>query len=208
MVFQLVKEVRDINRFREILTVLFEEGFDFLIAKTKLKHKIPLTKWIKSRVERKKKHTIEKRLRLTLERLGPTFIKLGQLLSVRPDLVPKSYIKELEKLQDKVPSFSFAIVKEELNNGLGKNIDEIFLSFDKTPLASASISQVHKAILKDGTLVAVKIQRPNVRSIMETDVEIMLYFSKLLEKYIPNIRKYSPIKIIHEFRRRGQWICS
>ena len=94
--FHLVKEVRDINRFREILTVLFEEGFDFLIEKVRLKHKVPLTKRVKSRIEKKNKHTIEKRLRITLERLGPTFIKFGQVLSVRPDLVPKTYIKELE----------------------------------------------------------------------------------------------------------------
>ena len=162
MVFKIVKEVRDINRFREILTVLFEEGFDFLIEKIKLKHKIPLTKRVKQRLESKKKQSIEKRLRLTLERLGPTFIKLGQVLSVRPDLIPKSYIKELEKLQDEVPSFSYDIVKEQIKKEFGKDINEIFPHFEKKPIASASISQVHKAVLKDGNIVAVKIQRPDV----------------------------------------------
>ncbi|MCH8860001.1 MAG: ABC transporter, partial [Thaumarchaeota archaeon] len=109
--FKLIKEVRDINRLREILTVLFEEGFDFLIEKIRLKHRVPVTKRVKARIEKKKKFSIEKRLRLTLERLGPTFIKFGQVLSVRPDLIPKSYIKELENLQDKVPSFPYDIVK-------------------------------------------------------------------------------------------------
>ena len=90
---KIIKEVRDINRFREIITVLFEEGFDFLIAKIRLRHKVPITKRLKAGIENKKKFSIEKRLRLTLERLGPTFIKFGQVLSVRPDLIPNSYIK-------------------------------------------------------------------------------------------------------------------
>jgi len=125
MVFRIVKEAKDINRLREILTVLFEEGFDFAIEKTNLKHKIPLTKRVKARIEKKKEHTFEKRLRLTLERLGPTFIKFGQVLSVRPDLVPKSYIKELENLQDKVPAFPYSIVREQIKKELGKEIEEI-----------------------------------------------------------------------------------
>ena len=199
--FKLIKEVRDLNRFREILTVLFEEGFDFLIAKIKLKHKVPVTKRVKARIEKKKTFSIEKRLRLTLERLGPTFIKFGQVLSVRPDLIPKSYTKELEKLQDKVPQFSYAVAKQQIKKELGKDINEIFTKFEKKPIASASISQVHKAILKDNKKVAVKIQRPNVREIMETDVEIMFYIAKLLEKHMPKIRKFNPTKIIEEFSK-------
>jgi len=199
--FKIIKEVRDINRFREILTVLFEEGFDFLIAKIRLKHKVPLTKRLKARIEKKKKFSIEKRLRLTLERLGPTFIKFGQVLSVRPDLIPKSYIKELEKLQDRVPPFPYAIAKQQIKKELGKDINEIFLNFEKKPIASASISQVHKAILKNNKKVAVKIQRPNVREIMETDVEIMFYVAKLLEKHMPKIRKFNPTTIIEEFSK-------
>jgi|TARA_Y100000031_G_scaffold136651_1_gene160909 ubiquinone biosynthesis protein len=199
--FKIIKEVRDINRFREILAVLFEEGFDFLIAKIRLKHKVPLTKRLKARIEKKKKFSIEKRLRLTLERLGPTFIKFGQVLSVRPDLIPKSYIKELEKLRDRVPPFPYAIAKQQIKKELGKDINEIFLNFEKKPIASASISQVHKAILKNNKKVAVKIQRPNVREIMETDTEIMFYVAKLLEKHIPKIKKFSPVQIIAEFAK-------
>ncbi|MBI2522802.1 hypothetical protein HYW19_00260 [Candidatus Woesearchaeota archaeon] len=197
--FKIVKEVRDINRLREILTVLFEEGFDFLIEKIRLRHNIPLTKRVKARIEQKKAFSIEKRLRLTLERLGPTFIKFGQVLSVRPDLIPKSYIKELEKLQDSVPAFSYEIVKQQIRKELGKDINGLFSSFEKKPIASASISQVHKAVLKDGKNAAVKIQRPDVKKIMETDIEIMFYVAKLLESRIPKIRKFFPVKIIEEF---------
>ncbi|MBI2651422.1 AarF/ABC1/UbiB kinase family protein [Candidatus Woesearchaeota archaeon] len=193
------KEVRDIKRFKEILTVLFEEGFDFIIEKIRLKHKIPLTKRLKARVEKKKNYSIEKRLRLTLERLGPTFIKFGQVLSVRPDLAPKSYIKELEDLQDNVPPFAFSLVKEQIKKELGKDINQIFSKFEEKPIASASISQVHKAILKNGISVAVKVQRPDVKKIMETDIEVMHYVAYLLEKRIPKIRKFSPVKIIEEF---------
>jgi ubiquinone biosynthesis protein len=199
--FKIVKEVRDINRFREILTVLFEEGFDFLIQKIKLMRRVPVSKQLKARIEKKKYFSIEKRLRLTLERLGPTFIKFGQVLSVRPDLIPKSYIKELEKLQDSVPPFSYKVVREQIKKELGREIEDIFSSFDEKPIASASISQVHKAKLKDDQVVAVKVQRPEVKKILETDIEIMFYVAKLLEKNIQAIRKFTPVKIITEFSR-------
>ena len=197
--FKIVKEVRDLNRFREILTVLFEEGFDFLLQKMQLSHKIPLTKRLKAKIKEKESLSVEKRLRLTLERLGPTFIKFGQVLSVRPDLIPKSYIKELEKLQDSVPAFSYDIVRQQIKKELGRDIEDIFSSFDKKPIASASISQVHKAVLKDGKKAAVKIQRPDVKKIMETDIEIMFYVARLLESRIPKIRKFTPVKVIEEF---------
>src|SRR3989338_4073252 len=136
MLFHLIKEVRDIKRFNEILLVLFEEGFDFLLSKIKLKHYIPITK----RLGLKKKEELkpEVMLRRTLERLGPTFIKFGQLLSVRPDLIPKEYSKELEKLQDRVPPFPFSqarkIVEQELKNPLAR----VFSEFHPKPIASAS----------------------------------------------------------------------
>ena len=198
---KIAKDARDINRFREILTVLFEEGFDFLLQKIQLRHKIPLTKRLKAKIKEKDALSLEKRLRLTLERLGPTFIKLGQVLSVRPDLMPKSYIQELEKLQDNVPPFSYSIAREQIKKELGKEIEELFSSFEKEPIASASISQVHKATIKHGKTVAVKIQRPNVGEIMQTDVEIMLHIAKMLEKRVPKIRKFSPVKIIEEFSK-------
>ena len=198
MLFHLIKEVRDIKRFNEILLVLFEEGFDFLLSKIKLKHYIPITK----RLGLKKKEELkpEVMLRRTLERLGPTFIKFGQLLSVRPDLIPKEYSKELEKLQDKVPEFPFEDAKSIIEKEFGKSIEHLFLHFEKKPIASASISQVHKAILKNGDKVAVKIQRANVKHLMETDIEIMFYFAGLLENNVENIKRFKPVKIINEFK--------
>ena len=118
----LIKEVRDIKRFNQIIIVLFEEGFNFLLTKIKLKHYIPLTKRLKSKLKKREELKPEVRLRKTLERLGPTFIKFGQLLSVRPDLIPKEYSKELEKLQDSVPPFSFSDVKNIVEKELCKSI--------------------------------------------------------------------------------------
>jgi ubiquinone biosynthesis protein len=198
--FKLVKEVKDINRFREILVVLFEEGFDFLIEKIRLQHKIPVTKRVKAKRD-KKESSIETRLRLALERLGPTFIKFGQVLSVRPDLIPKSYIRELEKLQDDVPPVPYETIEKLIKKEFGKSIPSLFSEFEKTPIASASISQVHKATLKNGKKVAVKIQRPDVKSMMETDIEIMFYVAKLLERHMPKLKDYNPVGIIDQFAK-------
>ncbi|MBS3114358.1 AarF/ABC1/UbiB kinase family protein [Candidatus Woesearchaeota archaeon] len=192
--------MRDIKRFNQILAVLFEEGFDFLLTKIRLKHHIAITKWLKSKLKKSEEHKPEVMLRRTLERLGSTFIKFGQVLSVRPDLIPKEYSKELEKLQDKVPEFSFNEVKAIMEKELGKSIEHSFLHFEKKPIASASISQVHKAILKNGEKVAVKVQRPDVKHLMETDIEIMFYFANLLEKRIEKLRRFKLARIVNEFK--------
>ena len=200
MSFHLIKEVRDIKRFNQILLVLFEEGFDFLLAKIRLNSHIPLARRVKSKLKKKDDSEPEVRLRKTFERLGPTFIKFGQVLSVRPDLVPKEYSKELEKLQDSVPEFSFNDAKSIIEKDFGKNLDKLFLHFEKKPIASASISQVHKAVLKTGEKVAVKVQRPNVKHMTETDIEIMLYIANLLDKHAEKIKRFDPARIVNEFK--------
>jgi len=198
--FHIIKEVRDIKRLNQILGVLFEEGFEFLFSKMGLEHKIPFTKVLKQRIKKAESVKPEVRLRRTFEKLGPTFIKLGQLLSVRPDLVPKEYSKELEKLQDQVQPFSFNEARSIIESEFGKKIEHIFAEFEKTPVASASISQVHKATLKTGQKVAVKVQRPNVKQLMETDIEIMLYFANLLQNNVGEAKRFRPVKIVQEFK--------
>ncbi len=194
----LIKEVRDISRFRHILTVLFEEGFGIFLERIKLKKHVPLNR--RFRTKAKQKVGIEAQVRGTLERLGPTFIKFGQMLSVRPDLLPKSYIKELEKLQDRVPPIPYSKVQQIVEGELKKPIGRIFLEFEKKPIASASISQVHKAKLKSGDIVAVKIQRPDVKKMMETDIEILFYIAGMLEKHYLRVREFNPVCIVEEFR--------
>ena len=191
----LKKDIQDINRFKEILGIVFEEGFDALLQNLKLKKFVPMKKKIIGKPD--KKLTNEERFRKTLERLGPTFVKFGQLLSIRPDYVPKSYIKELEKLQDKVPPFKDA--KNIIEKSTGKKINEIFKKFNEKPFASASIAQVHKAVLKNNEVVAVKVKRPDIETIIKKDIEIMFFVAKLIKKHIKPLSKYQPVKIVGEF---------
>lgn len=193
----LKRNIADIKRLREIAGILFEEGFDFLLDKTNLKRFVPVTK--KIRGARESQVTNEVRVRRTLERLGPTFIKFGQILSVRPDITPKSYIKELEKLQDNVAPFSFEEAKKSIEQSTGKRLEEMFKSFERVPVASASMAQVHKAVLKSGEKVAVKVKRPGIKEIMQRDIEIMFFIAELVEKHVKGLRKYNPSEIVEEF---------
>ncbi len=188
------KEIKDIKRLKQIIGIIAEEGFAFAINRTRLKKLIPLRSKFKQKLQTE---SDEIRLRRTLERLGPTFIKLGQLLSIRPDLMPKSYIAELEKLQEKAPSFPTEQAKRIIEQSLGKKINEIFKSFDDEPLASASIAQVHKGILKNGNVVAIKVKRPDIKEIMDRDIEIMLFIARLLDRH--GFAEYKPIQIVNEF---------
>ena len=173
------------KRLEKIVLILTKFGFGYLIdERLKLK---------------KTNLKPERRLLLTLEKLGPTFIKLGQMLSVRPDLIPAKYVKELGKLQDQVPSFPYEQAKEIIENQLKKPLNEIFSRFDKKPIASASIAQAHKAKLKDGSLVIIKVQRPNIKEILFEDIELMKHLAKILERHSERLRKYKPTRIIEEF---------
>ncbi len=184
------KDIRDLARFNKIMLIVTQQGFGHIFDKVK--------KPFKKRELREKLNP--KRLRKTLEKLGPTFVKLGQILSIRPDLLPKEYIEELGGLQDEVPSFPYKKAEKIIEKELHKPINKLFSEFSKEPIASASISQVYKAKLKNGRIVAVKVQRPNAEEIMRTDIEIMLYIAKLLEKHFKKTRKYSPVGIIGEFK--------
>jgi ubiquinone biosynthesis protein len=141
------------------------------------------------------------RVRMVLEELGPTFIKLGQILSNRPDLVPNELQDELERLQEEVPPFSgeesAAIVEAEL----GAPVEELFREFDRRPLAAASVAQIHRAVLADGEEVAVKIQRPGLAELVEVDIDILGELAVLLERYVPESRNISPRDLVAEFER-------
>ena len=196
----ILKEVRDLKRLNKILLVLFEEGFGLVLSKIKLGKSIPISQRLKSKLKSKKLLKTEERLRITLERLGPTFIKLGQVLSVRPDLIPERYCRELEKLLDSVPSMQFNEVKSIIEKELGRPLKEVFSELQKKPIASASISQVHSAKLKSGEKVAIKVQRPSIRKMMETDIDIMFYIAEQLERHVEKFRDYNPVQIVKEFK--------
>jgi len=194
---------RDLSRFRQILAVLLKYGFGDLLELLKIDQYVEAGLKIISKKQpiRVEKLTRPQGIRMALEELGPTYIKLGQILSSRPDLVPVDFLRELAKLQDKVPPFPYTSVKQIVEAELGFPLDEVFVHFDQQPLASASIGQVHKARIKNGVEVAVKVQRPGIQRVIEVDLEIMHYLATLMERHIEELSLHRPVKIVEEFAR-------
>ncbi|MFD1335867.1 ABC1 kinase family protein [Oceanobacillus iheyensis] len=188
------------QRYREIVVAFSRNGFGYIVKELGL-HKISsLPKRLFEQGDREVHNkTTGERIRLFLEELGPTFIKLGQIASTRQDLIPKDIIEELEKLQDQVAPFSFSDVKEIIDKELQEPIDVVFESFDEDPIAAASIGQVHYGVLRTGQEVAVKIQRPNLEEKVHTDLEILMNIAKLAESRLDWAKKYQLCAIIKEF---------
>lgn len=134
-----------------------------------------------------------------MEELGPTFIKFGQILSSRPDLIPPDFYEEFSRLQDKVAPFPYEQVQEIIKKEFGKELNELFLNFSETSFASASIAQVHKAELKSGQEVIVKVRRPNIRENISRDCFILQHLARLAERYIPEAKIYNPVGLVEEF---------
>ena len=203
MVFtKLKRRYKNINRLREITTILIKYGFDYFVKQLGLTNLISKgEKILKLKPSKIAQLSLPVRVRLALEELGPTFIKLGQILSTRPDLIPSDYIEELQKLQDEVPPFAYEQVEKAIKRELGADVSEIFKLFEQIPFAAASLGQVHQAILKDGEKVVVKVQRPDIEKIIETDLDILFHLARLTEKHIPDSRLYDPVGIVEEFAK-------
>jgi ubiquinone biosynthesis protein len=207
MFFKLGTVVGDINRLRVILVILFEEGFGFLIDRIRLSYLLPF----KLRVLRlfrqcrpscqvdEKAISLPERLCRVFERLGPTYIKFGQILSLRSDIIPPEYINQLEKLQTSAWTFPFGKVRSIIKEEFGQDIENLYEKFTKEPFAAASLAQVHEAKLADGTEVAVKVQRPDVRKIIENDIHILFFLAALVEKHIKEIIYLQPVQLVKEF---------
>jgi len=194
---------RHLNRYRHILAVLLKHGFGELVESLKIDQYIEVGLQLisKKRTAREEPLTRPQRVRLALEELGPTYIKLGQVLSTRPDLIPVEFIDELSKLQDSVPPFPFAEAETIIRRELGAPSSEVFDHIESAPAASASIGQVHRARLKNGEAAAVKIQRPGIRAVIEVDLEIMLHLATLAERHVEELALHRPVKIVEEFAR-------
>ena len=178
----IVTTIKEVSRLRQIAVVLAEQELFFLVDRLKLKRHLPMNyspKYLKNKSE------LPRRLRLAMENLSGAFIKLGQLLSLRADLIPKEYADEFSKLQDEVKPFKFEKVREIIESELKKPLSDIFLKFDSSPIAAASVGQVHKAMLNNGKIVAVKVQRPNIEKLFETDILLLYHIASLLEKHYP-----------------------
>ncbi|MDD5532007.1 MAG: AarF/UbiB family protein, partial [Syntrophales bacterium] len=198
----IFRTYRHIQRYRQILGVLFRHGFGDLINRLELGHSVDLgVRTMSGKSLRMDRKGRAERLRMVMEELGPTFTKMGQILSTRPDLVPADLVAELSKLQDEVPPFPFGDVREIVQAELGMPLDAVFECMEEAPFAAASIGQVHRARLPAGREVAVKIQRPGIRETVEVDLEILRDLAGLAERRIPELKLYRPVRIVDEFAR-------
>lgn len=188
------------QRYGQILKILARYGFGDLIDRLRDKCK---TTWAERLIRRDNQLALStpERVRMAFEELGPTFIKLGQILSVRPDLLPPDFIQEFTKFQDSVPSFPSADAKSIVESQLGKTIPELFSWFGEQPIAAASLAQVHPATTLNGDEVIIKIRRPGINRIIETDIKILYHLARLAERRIPEVRTYEPMRIVGEFAR-------
>ena len=194
---------KNINRIGHIVNVFLKHGFGQFIEQVNLQRFIPLRKRIKyfARWQEVERHTIPQRLRMAFSELGPSFIKLAQILSSRPDLITNRYADEFKKLQDRVPPFSSEKARQMIESEFKISLEDIFPEFDDVPVAAASIAQVHNAVLKTGEKVIVKIQRPDIRDTIETDIAVLNGVARLMLKYIPESKFFDPEGIVNEFAR-------
>jgi len=195
---------RHARRYRAILSVLAKYGFGDLVDTLNIREHVEnVGKTIsRQRAEPVKRLSRPERVRMVLEELGPTFVKMGQILSTRDDLIPMEYVQEMSKLQDAVPAFPYDRVKEVILSETGKAPGAIFRAFQKKPIAAASIGQVHRALLKStGQEVAVKIQRPDIQQTVEVDLDILRHLAALMERHVAELKYVHPAKIVNEFAR-------
>lgn len=201
---RLNRNIRTIRRYRNVLGILIKYGFGHIVEELNLNYYLELGRRIVTlgtapkEIERLSQ---PERLRLAMVELGPTFIKLGQILSTRPDIIPKEYADEFGKLQDKVPSLPYDEIEAYIREELGAPMDELFSELSPIPLAAASIAQVHRGRLKSGDEVVIKVRRPGIKQVIETDVDILLGLAYLIENHIPQADIYDPVGVVKEFRR-------
>ncbi len=197
---RLGQRYRHLRRYQEIARVLIKYGFGEIVDQLDLTSYLSLPRRLLRREAVERPHlTAPERIRLAIEELGPTFIKFGQIMSTRPDLIPPAYIAELEKLQDTVAPAPWEAIKQEIEEELGAPLDEVFASLETEPVAAASLAQVHHATLPGGEDVVVKVQRPNIEGIIETDLEILFDLARLLQERTPLGELYDLPEITEDF---------
>jgi len=195
--------IRSLGRSREIATVLLTYGFGDLVERLHLGRYLRWGKrlFLRKTPEPEQLLTRAQRIRLALEELGPTFIKFGQVVSTRPDLVPDDIIRELSFLRERVPQFSSDVAVQLVEEQFGARVDQVFDKFEKEPIAAGSLAQVHRARHRDGSELAVKIRRPNVVKDIERDLDLMLELAILIERHIPEAKVFDPIGLVQHFAR-------
>ena len=190
--------VSSIRRYAQIIDILGNYGFGIALERMfpgRARFRLPTPGGPPE------ESTVYERLRLAIEELGPTFVKFGQIMSTRTELLPPELIEELKKLQDHARPLPFSDVKAVLSETC-PDLNEWFSEFEETPLASASIGQVHRAVLKDGTKVAVKVQRPGIPELIETDLAILSSMAERIDAVLPEVRVYNPVGMVEDFAQQ------
>jgi len=196
----VIQAVQDLKRLREISAVVVRHGFGELWDRAKIWDVLGRREDSQRPSRDEIRATTARRFRETLAELGPTFIKLGQILSSRPDILPADFIAELSHLQDRAAPMPVQTVFELIEKGLGRSAPQLFASIDPEPMASASIAQVHRARLASGEDVVVKVQRPGIEEQIRSDTDLLFYLARFLEGVIEETGIYTPTGIVTEFR--------
>lgn len=189
----------DLNRVRQIAVIAARHGFGQLLDRSGLKKSIgPVDA---PAGEPTRSQTVARRFRMMLAELGPTFVKLGQVLSTRGDLLPAEFIDELATLQDNAPPVDIKLIREQIRVAFGVELEELFSEFSPEPMAAASMAQVHKARTREGAEVIVKVQRPGIADQLRADLSVLHQLARVLEAVIEEVAVYSPSGIVEEFDR-------
>lgn len=191
--------IKNVGRAREIASAMVRFGFGTVVEQLGFDN-FALSRLV-LRGKKNEEHTMPERIRMLCEELGPTFIKFGQILSGRPDLIPADWVVELSKLQDHVSPVPIQEIKPVIESDLGGTLDQFFSSFDTEPLATASIAQVHAARTLEGDEVVVKIKKPDVEKLLRQDLQIIETLAQLAEHYVEELKPFKPTNIIREFQR-------
>jgi ubiquinone biosynthesis protein len=195
-----VRRLRLLLRLITIQRILVRHGLDQIITSTHLFRPLGFVNRLLS-LGRRRNGPLGMRIRLALEELGPLFVKFGQAVSVRRDLLPEEIADELALLQDQVPPFSSEVAISAIESALGEKVDDCFASFDREPLAAASIAQVHTATLKDGSRVVVKVLRPDIKKHIRADLDVLQAIAELAERYWPPSKRLNPVAVVAEFEK-------
>lgn len=190
--------LQDLNRVRQIAVIAGRHGFGELADRSGLWVRLGRKEIIEQSAEGRSESGARRFTRM-LNELGVTYIKLGQVLSTRADMLPRDVILELETLQDRVPAFPMEQVREQIKTAFGKPLEDLFDKFDAEPIAAASIAQVHRAVTKQGDQVVVKVQRPGIAETIRADLSVLHYLARALEAVIEEMGIYSPTTLVEEF---------
>lgn len=196
--FQVRRTYTHLVRYRHIMTVLMKYGFEEMAGVVARRVKVGRGR-TRARLENLAQTSLPQRIRLAAQELGPTFIKLGQMLSTRPDLIPAEYVSELEQLLDRVAPENYDDIRNAIKQQLGAFPEEVFERFDTTPLAAASIAQVHRARTKDGCEVVVKIRRPNIVETIHTEMGMLHDIAGLVKVHLGRHNTIDPVRMVSEF---------